>query len=142
MSLKTKTRLSVVDSQLCVGCQLCMFACARRQNQGGLARSCIGVRSQGGMSHGFVVVVCRACGDPPCAKVCPVGALSARPGGGVTVDESACIGCGNCVDACIVNAVYWDDEINKPMICIHCGYCAQYCPHGVLTLEKEMGGEQ
>jgi ferredoxin len=24
--------------------------------------------------------------------------------------------------------------INKPMICIHCGYCAQFCPHGVLKL--------
>jgi Fe-S-cluster-containing dehydrogenase component len=89
------------------------------------------------MSNGFVVVVCRACDDPPCAKVCPVDALIVRKDGGVKLDESKCIGCKNCVDACIVNAVYWDDEINKPMICIHCGYCVPYCPHGVLALEKK-----
>jgi ferredoxin len=33
--------------------------------------------------------------------------------------------------------VQWDHEINKPMICIHCGYCASYCPHGVLAFVKE-----
>jgi formate hydrogenlyase subunit 6/NADH:ubiquinone oxidoreductase subunit I len=23
------------------------------------------------------------------------------------------------------------------MICVHCGYCAKYCPHGVLAVSKE-----
>lgn len=22
------------------------------------------------------------------------------------------------------------------MICVHCGYCAKFCPHGVLTIER------
>jgi len=34
-----------------------------------------GERCVGGMERGFTVVVCRACNDPPCAKVCPTGAL-------------------------------------------------------------------
>ncbi|MCG2774623.1 MAG: hypothetical protein L6406_02990 [Desulfobacterales bacterium] len=76
-------RLSVTDTERCVDCQGCMFACARRQGVAGLAKIFIGVRSIGGMERGFVVIVCRACDDPP-----------------------------------------WDDEINKPMICAHCGYCA------------------
>jgi Fe-S-cluster-containing dehydrogenase component len=116
-----------------------MFACARRQDRAGLAGSCIGVRSDGGMERGFVVVVCRACPDPPCARACPAGALSPRKGGGVTLEETKCIGCGACREACALGAIYWDDAADKPMICVHCGYCAKYCPYGVLQLESGEG---
>jgi len=131
-------RLSVVDAQRCVGCQLCMFACARRYGHGGCSASSIGIRSAGGMRQGFKVVVCRACADPPCARVCPVGALTPRKGGkgGVVFKASLCIGCGHCRQACAVGAVFWDDEAGKPVICKYCGYCADYCPHGVLKHEK------
>lgn len=129
-------RLEVVDAERCVGCQSCMFACARRHGEAGLAKTCIGVRSYGGMTRGFTVVVCRACENPPCSRVCPSGALTPRRGGGVRLDPDKCLGCCFCRDACILGAVFWDDEINKPMICLHCGYCARYCPHGVLALEK------
>jgi len=128
-------RLSVLDPEKCVGCQCCMFACARKEEPG-LARACIGIRSIGGMERGFMVIVCRACDDPPCVRVCPTGALTAKQGGGVRLDSELCIGCGHCREACIIGAVFWDDEINKPMICNQCGVCAQFCPHGVLKLEK------
>ena len=126
-------KLSVVDTERCIGCQCCMFACARRQNEAGLSGTCIEVRSAGGMERGFIVVVCRACADPPCAKVCPTNALMPWKDGGVRLDMAKCIGCGHCVSACLIGAVYWDDEANKPMICIHCGYCSRYCPHDVLV---------
>ncbi|MHC4179581.1 MAG: 4Fe-4S binding protein [Planctomycetota bacterium] len=129
-------RLMVVDPQRCVGCQCCMFACARRHDPG-LAATCIGVRSVGGMERGFTVIVCRACEEPPCAKVCPTDALAPAAGGGVRLDSAKCIGCGYCQDACIIGAVFWDGGANKPMICIHCGYCGKYCPHGVLELDKQ-----
>jgi len=130
-------RLSVVDSEKCVGCQNCMFACARKQDEAGLAGSRIGVRSAGGMENGFVVIVCRSCEDPPCARVCPTDALTVRRQGGVRLNEAKCIGCGNCRDACIVGAVFWDEEIIKPRICTQCGYCVGFCPHGVLALERK-----
>jgi len=111
-----------------------MFACSRRFGNGGLAKSAIMVKSAGGIERGFVVIVCRACPDPPCIKVCPTEALVKRDYGGVKINYSKCIGCRNCVKACPVGAVFWDDEINKPNICVHCGYCADYCPYGVIKM--------
>lgn len=128
-------RLSVVDVDSCVGCQCCMFACARRLGQGGLLDAVIGIRSAGGVRRGFVVVVCRACPDPPCARVCPTDALVARPGGGVRLQPDLCIGCGNCVEACPFRAIFWDSGHNKAQVCVYCGYCARYCPYDVLALE-------
>lgn len=129
-------RLGVLDVERCVGCQLCMFACARRYRVGGLERSAITVRSIGGVERGFTVVVCRACKDPPCARVCPEGALSIRDGGGVILIPKRCTGCGMCREACIIGAVLWDSEREKPIICVHCGICVNFCPHGVLALEE------
>jgi carbon-monoxide dehydrogenase iron sulfur subunit len=130
-------RLEVIDTERCVGCQSCIFACSRRLGIAGMSASCIHVHSAGGMERGFVVIACRACQDPPCARVCPTDALELRKGGGVRLKAEKCIGCGNCRDACLVGAVFWDREIDKPMICIHCGYCVAYCPHGVLGMRKD-----
>lgn len=130
-------RLAILDPDRCVGCQECMYACNRRFGSGGLAKSAILVRSVGGFERGFTVIVCRACRDPPCARVCPTDALKPRSGG-VLLDPEKCIGCGNCVEACTLGAIFWDEAENKPQICNHCGYCIKYCPHGVLGLEEVM----
>ncbi len=129
-------RLALLDKERCVGCQSCMFACARRPGVGGLAATSIWVRSAGGVRKGYVVIVCRACTDPPCALVCPTDALQLRPGGGVRLKAELCIGCRNCVEECVFGAVNWDSEQNKPEICVHCGYCVPYCPYDVLAMEE------
>ncbi len=128
-------RLSVIDVDRCVGCQACMFACSRRSGEGGLASSCIGVKSAGGIRKGFIVTVCRACPDPPCTRVCPTKALTPREGGGARLKPDLCIACRNCVETCPFGAIFWDSEENKPLVCIYCGYCAHYCPYEVIKLE-------
>ena len=129
-------RLAVLDVERCVGCQACMFACARRLGDGGLAGSCIGVHSRGGIRQGFLVVVCRACANPPCARVCPTDALVMRPGGGVRFKADLCVGCHNCAEACPFGAVFWNQHEDKPQICVYCGYCAPYCPYDVIALQE------
>ncbi len=129
-------RLEVVDSERCVGCQSCMFACARLWGRNGLSETRIGVTSIGGMERGFKVIVCRSCEDPPCARACPTEALLPRKKRGVKFNSSECIGCRQCQDACIIGAVFWNGEKEKPMICKYCGYCADFCPHGVIKFEK------
>jgi len=129
-------KLTVADLKRCVGCQLCMFACSRRSGEAGLLHTSIEVKSMGGISKGFTIVVCSACQDPPCAKVCPTNALVVREKGGVRLVADKCIGCGTCRTACIIDAVFWNEVDNKPEICIHCGICAKYCPLGVLAVIK------
>lgn len=129
-------RLSVIDNDRCVGCQACMFACVRRLGAGGLDETCIHVQSAGGIRKGFVVIVCRACLQAPCARVCPTYALTYREGGGVKLKPELCIGCQNCVEVCPFGAVFWDSGNNKPQICVYCGYCVSYCPYDVLALEE------
>jgi anaerobic carbon-monoxide dehydrogenase iron sulfur subunit len=129
-------RLSVVDSERCVGCQCCMFACNRREGVGGVENSRIWVRSAGGIRRGFVAVVCRACTDPPCARVCPTRALSAREGGGVRFQRELCLACGLCRGQCPFDAIRKHGPSGKPLICTYCGICAQYCNYGVLKLQE------
>ncbi len=87
-------RLKVVDQNLCIGCQSCMFACARLWSENGLAGARIKATSIGGMERGFKVIVCKACDDPPCARGCPTEALTPREEmGGVNCDASKCPGC-------------------------------------------------
>ena len=122
----------------CIGCFTCMLICAGvNQQNHSISKSSIKVKTSGGLSGKFVANVCIACKkERACTESCPSGALEKRPGGGVILRKDKCIGCRRCVKACIVSAVYFDEQQNKPIICKHCGACTKFCPHGCLRMEE------
>ena len=48
----------------------------------------------------FIPTPCQQCENPPCVKVCPVGATFPNPEGTVLIDQERCIGCRICMAAC------------------------------------------
>ncbi len=55
----------------------------------------------------------------------------------VTVNEEECIGCGDCLDRCWMDALTMEGEIvtRDAVRCIGCGICISACPTGALTLQ-------
>ncbi len=135
-------QLSAPRMDQCIGCHSCSLACARLIHQR-ISWSTAGIRihSSGGLSTGFMAVHCLACDPAPCVAACPTGAFSQRRGGGVTVRKKLCIRCGQCVNACPVDAVCRNPD-GEVFVCIHCGRCVEYCPQDCLELaEKVEAGE-
>ncbi|MDF1534073.1 MAG: 4Fe-4S binding protein, partial [Methanosarcinaceae archaeon] len=97
--------------------------------------SAIDIRTSGGIESAYVAVVCHACIEPPCAKVCPTGALVKRKGGGVVFHKDLCTGCEQCVGVCLVGAIHMDGNA-KAIVCKHCGICTSFCPHEVLEMRQ------
>jgi Fe-S-cluster-containing dehydrogenase component len=58
--------------------------------------------------HYYLGTQCFQCANPPCVKVCPVGATWQEPDGITVVDYDWCIGCRYCMAAC----PYWARRFN------------------------------
>lgn len=58
--------------------------------------------------HFYMGTQCFQCQNPPCVKVCPVGATWMEPDGIVVIDYDWCIGCRYCQSAC----PYWARRFN------------------------------
>lgn len=130
-------RLKIKAPERCIGCMSCVFACARtRYGVISMERSAIKVRSTGGvMGSEFTIITCRACEDPACAHACKYEALVMEKGR-LHLEPEKCTACKACVDACLIGAITFDEKLNMPILCVHCGSCVEFCPHSVLKLEK------
>ncbi len=59
----------------------------------------------------YASIGCNHCSNPVCVQTCPTGACHKRPQDGlVLIDQSLCIGCEGCADACPYDAPQYDRE--------------------------------
>jgi Fe-S-cluster-containing dehydrogenase component len=58
--------------------------------------------------HFYLGTQCFQCADPPCVKVCPVGATWQEPDGITVIDYDWCIGCRYCMAACPYGARHFN----------------------------------
>lgn len=116
----------VVDLRLCIGCQACTVACSV-ENRVPLGSFRTLVTNYEVTSHGearryTLPRLCNHCQKPACVTVCPTQATSKRADGAVVVDNTICIGCGYCVQACPYDARFINETtrtVDKCTFCLH-----------------------
>lgn len=117
------------DPNRCIGCHACAISC---KNRHGVDEEGVDWRRVEHVETGTfpnlkgtnVSLSCMHCADPPCAKVCPAGAIEKRESDGiVTVDQDACIGCHYCGWACPYGAPQYgsDGLMQKCNLCLDRG---------------------
>jgi tetrathionate reductase subunit B len=85
----------------------------------------------------FVPKLCNHCLNSACTQVCPVGASYESPDHVVLIDQTRCVGCGYCVQACPYSCRYIDHTrgvADKCTLCYHrihkgeAPACVNACP--------------
>lgn len=100
----------VVDLSRCDGCRKCTGAC-QQMHCTPPNREWIRVftmQDAKETSPYFFPKACFHCDNPPCTKVCPVGATFKRQDGIVLIDNERCIGCRFCIAACPYSSRYFN----------------------------------
>ena len=115
----------VIDLDKCVACQGCSIACRAENNtpvvepdQAEMGRSMLWndvfplrAEEEGTIASAqakFLTRPCMHCEDPPCVKVCPVGATYKDDEGIVRQNYIRCIGCRFCTVACPYGVRYFN----------------------------------
>lgn len=149
----------LVDTKKCAGCTSCMMACSlthHGQTNLSLSRIQITQNPFGRFPDDIQISQCRQCPYPSCVAACPTGAMHADEVTGVrTVDESKCIGCERCVNACpfTPSRALWNYEDKHAQKCDLCEgaefwdevggadgkrACEEVCPMGAIQFTKEL----
>ena len=102
----------------CMGCHACEIACKQEHGLGVGPRLVRIVEN----SPDFIPVYCHHCAKAPCLESCPVDAISKDPRGIVLIDNTLCIGCKECIEACPFGAMQFDDDLE---IAVKCDMCVE-----------------
>lgn len=116
----------LIDLRRCIGCQACTVACAmENETPLGQARtwaSTYELDTPDGPRRVNLPRLCNHCEDPACLTVCPTQATYQRDDGAVVVDNSRCVGCGYCTQACPYGARFVSEATetaDKCTFCVH-----------------------
>lgn len=122
----------VIDQTRCIGCHACTVACKAEHNVPiGVFRTWVQYVERGRFpdtSRHFAVLRCNHCDNAPCTTICPTRALFRRSDGIVDFDNSRCIGCKACMQACPYDAIYLDPNTHTAA---KCNYCAHRTERGI-----------
>ncbi|MGZ6228944.1 MAG: 4Fe-4S dicluster domain-containing protein, partial [Candidatus Binataceae bacterium] len=98
----------VIDQDRCIGCHACTVACKDEHKVPvGVFRTWVKYIEKGSFpntSRHFGVMRCNHCEQAPCIEICPTSSLFKRDNGIVDFDNSRCIGCKSCMQACPYDA--------------------------------------
>jgi len=121
----------IVQPDHCTGCKSCMLICSFAHTDAFRyddARLRVAKDESRGQSS---PLVCRNCEDSPCILACPVEAIRREPQNQwVLLDEGACTGCGDCVEACPFQAIHLHADHGMAIKCDFCGgdpQCVKVC---------------
>lgn len=163
----------VIDVDACVGCRTCQWGCKLENNVPDTisppwieifelknTQSVTGEPHEADIRNGattaytqsplegrwYMPVQCNHCENPPCVKVCPVGATYKDKDGIVMINYNTCIGCRFCAVACPYGARRYNwfkpevpaDKVN-PLVPVRpigvtekCTFCVHRTRRGLL----------
>ena len=115
----------IVDDRDCTGCNTCEVAC-KQEHDLPVGPRWIRVypdsprEIEGKAQLRYTVTHCMHCSQPPCRDACPMEAISKREDGLVLIDEDLCNGCKDCIGACPLGVMQFDEEKGVAQKCDLC----------------------
>jgi tetrathionate reductase subunit B len=135
----------LIDLRRCIGCQSCTVSCTiENQTPQGAFRTTVNqyqvkLADSDEVTNVLLPRLCNHCDDPPCVPVCPVQATFQRKDGIVVIDNTRCVGCAYCVQACPYDARFIN---HTTQTADKCTFCAHRLEVGLLPacVESCVGG--
>lgn len=117
----------------CSGCRLCEFICSlTHEDVHSPWNARLHVEQ---LKDGYEPLVCTLC--KLCLKACQEGALEINPTlGYIQLHREKCVGCKECVNACPLNIIKFDEKGGIPLVCDMCEgdpQCVKWCPSEALV---------
>lgn len=133
-------KILAVDPDKCTGCAACELACSMRNvEEFNPSRSRIRIMSFAPEFHRFPMV-CLQCDTPPCAQICPTGAITRDEATGIVrVSKTKCIGCKMCAMACPFGNIFVSAPDKMAIKCELCDgdpQCVLFCSTKALEFKE------
>lgn len=118
----------LIDLRRCIGCQSCTVSCAIENHtphdalRTHVNQYQVVLSDTHSVTNVLLPRLCNHCDQPPRVPVCPVQATFQREDGIVVVDNTRCVGCAYCVQACPYDARFINHETqtaDKCTFCVH-----------------------
>jgi Fe-S-cluster-containing hydrogenase component 2 len=128
-----------VDRKKCTACRMCQLVCSvTRFGEFNVHRANCHVEDSEFIPK--YATFCVQCKEPKCEEVCVAKAFEKTAVDGVlTINRDKCTKCGNCVEACAINAIHIDKTDGYPLKCDLCitgeAKCVAQCPFQVLEVK-------